>query len=282
MLNAESLSSDVELERDFVPGPFGQIHIRIARPKNRKALETPMFLFSPTPHSGDYFKPYMAEMAKDRLVVAIDTPGFGDSFRPDKKAPTIEDYATSAIAAIDELRPILGNGNQVDVLGYHTGGLTAVEVASMRPELVRRLVLPGFPYFTGDARKEALNRNASMDKVEIDGTHLLRKWEYSKVPMGAGVSLERTQEHFNDLMKSYPHTWQGYQAAFTYESEKRVVEIKQPVLLISIGGSLKEETHQASTVFPNAEYVHLEGFTFGIFDLAPEVIAEKSRKFLDS
>lgn len=109
----------------------------------------------------------------------------------------------------------------------------------------------------------------------------MRKWSYSKIPMNAGVSLERTRQHFNDMMKSYPHTWRGYRASFTYPSEERIKHIRQPVLLMSVDGSLKEEIKTASSVFPHAEDVHLYDFTSGVLDLGPEVIAVESRKFPD-
>lgn len=277
LFNAEFLNDKVEVERDFTPGPFGQIHVRIARPRKAQPVKRPLFLFPPTPHSGDYYRPFMAEMASDRIVVAVDTPGYGDSARADALL-SVADFSQSAVAAIDGL----GFGSdKIDLLGYHTGCLIACEAALARPGLVNRLVLPGLPYFTGAAREAAYKKYAVPDTIDDDGSHLIRKWEYSKVPMQAGVSPQRTQEHYNDLMQSYPHTWRAFHAVFTYPSEERLAKVRHPALLLSVSGSLEEETKAARALLQNAEYAHLDGFTFGVFDLAPEVIAAKTREFLD-
>ena len=42
-----------------------------------------------------------------------------------------------------------------DLLGYHTGALIALQIAADRPDLVRRLVLIGVPYFSDPKEREA-------------------------------------------------------------------------------------------------------------------------------
>ena len=43
---------------------------------------------------------------------------------------------------------------KVDVCGYHTGAMVAIELAVARPDLVHKLLLTGVPYYTGDAREQ--------------------------------------------------------------------------------------------------------------------------------
>lgn len=273
----DQVQSDITITRDFVRGPFGQVHVRIAKPA-LQASQPPLILFHPTPYSGDYFIRYMRLMAQDRIVVAIDTPGYGDSDRP-KELPSIHDYATSAAAAIDAMG--FGKG-PVDLLGYHTGGLIAVELAAIRPDRVRRLVLPGFPFFTGKDRTKAYEENVKPEPVESDGSHLLKKWAFSNIASPAGVSLKRGQEHFNDSVQCYPHCWQAYHAVFTYETEKQLRKVAQPVLLITINGSLKKETETARKYISDAKLVHIPEITLGGFDLFPEQYATLSRDFLNN
>ena len=67
-------------------------------------------------------------------------------------APSVHDYAQAYGDLLDTLRL-----RQVDVLGYQSGSLAAVELAVARPEQVRRVVLVGVPAF--DARdREGLSR----------------------------------------------------------------------------------------------------------------------------
>ena len=84
-------------------------------------------------------------------------------------------------AAADTLEA-LGYGadgeGAVDVIGYHTGTFIAAELAIVRPDLVRRLVLPGIPFRLLD-RYMALKDNKNSEKLsqEIDNIEI----EYSDV-----------------------------------------------------------------------------------------------------
>ncbi|QTD55170.1 alpha/beta fold hydrolase [Parasphingorhabdus cellanae] len=276
-ITAETIS--ISMERDFIAGPFGQVHVRIARPAT-KTQKPPLVLFHPTPYSSDYFVKFMQLMAADRVVIAIDTPGYGDSDRP-KELQSIEGYAGSAAAVLTAM----GYGNKqkqpVDILGYHTGTLIATELAIRHPDLVRRLVLPGLPFFTGEKRKEAYKANAKPEPVTSDGSHLNKKWEFATAATDVGMPLERAQAHFNDLMQCYPHCWEAYHGVFTYPSENRFPAVQQPVLLVTNDGSLKQETGAALPLFPDAQLMHISGVTLGGFDLAPEKYIALIRPFLD-
>lgn len=287
---SDNAKTDIAINRHFISGPFGQVHVRIAKPSSPSA-KPPLVLFHPTPYSSDYFTKFIRQMATDRVVIAIDTPGYGDSDRP-SELQTIGGYAESAAAVLVEL----GYGQNsdakhrsgesptnglVDVLGYHTGCLIAAELAASRPDMVRRLVLPGLPFFTGDERKQAYNENAKPDPVTTDGSHLISKWKFSTGAVSAGLALERGQEHFNDAMQCYPHCWEAYHGVFTYDAEGRFSKVTQPVLLITTDGSLKAETEAAKRHFPDAKLAHIAGITLGGFDLAPDKFADETRKFLD-
>lgn len=269
----------VAIKRDFVAGPFGQVHVRIAKPK-ADSVHPPLVLFHPTPYSSDYFTAFMQVMAKDRVVIAIDTPGYGDSDRP-ATLQTIGGYAASAHATLVALGINGENNQKIDVLGYHTGGLIAAELAVTHPDLVRRIGLPGLPFYMGDARKAAYEENAKADAVQSDGSHLIPKWKFSTGATNVGLSLERGQEHFNDSMQCYPHCWEAYHAVFTYPTEQRLAKIGQPVLLITNAGSLKEETEAARAYLKESKLVHIPEITLGGFDLHTEKLAKIVRAFLN-
>ena len=266
------------IERAFVDGPYGQVHMRIARPAG-DTDKTPLVLFHASPYSSRYFLPFIAEMATDRIVIAMDTPGYGDS-DPPPEPPEITGYAKSAAQALAAMG--YDEGAPVDILGYHTGGLIAAELSIREPDLVRRLVLPGLPYLTGDARQSAYEKYVKPETLSKDGSHLADKWAFATYAIPAGVSLERAQDHFNDMMQCHPRCWWSYHGVFSYESEKRLPEIGQPVLLISYDGSFAEETRAARRVIDHAEHVHIDGVTRGAFDVAVEELATATREFLDA
>ncbi|GAB5480405.1 MAG: hypothetical protein Pars92KO_01620 [Parasphingorhabdus sp.] len=270
----------IRIERDFIAGPLGQVHVRIARPET-ESPKPPLVLFHPTPYSSDYFLKFMRRMASDRTVIAIDTPGYGDSDRP-KELQSINGYAESAATVLKAMGYGGKKGQPVDLLGYHTGTLIATELAIQHPGLVRRLVLPGLPFFTGAERKKAYQANAKPEQVASDGSHLAKKWDFAKAATTAGLSLERAQEHFGDMMQCYPHCWEAYHGVFTYPAEERFPNVEQPVLLITNDGSLKQETEAALPLFPQATLIHINGITLGGFDLAPEKYVTVIRPFLDN
>lgn len=282
---AKSVAADNDQERpytikrQFVDGAFGQVHLRIARPLG-KATHLPLVLFHASPYSGDYFLPFIDKMATDRIVIAMDTPGYGDS-APPPSPPTIAEYAASAARALDALDDELLMGEPVDILGYHTGALIAAELAIIDRARIRRLVLPGVPFLTSDAQRAAYEEYVKPEALSADGSHLTNKWAFATYAMPAGVSLERAQEHFNDMMQCEPRCWWSYHGVFSYAGERRLPDVEQPVLLISYDGSLSDETKAAHDVFRHAKHIHISGVTRGAFDVAADKLAKETRQFLD-
>ncbi|WP_108812017.1 alpha/beta fold hydrolase [Sphingorhabdus sp. Alg231-15] len=276
---AKTEASSIKIERDFIAGPFGQVHVRTARSESKTQFPA-LVLFHPTPYSSDYFLKFMRLMASDRVVIAIDTPGYGDSERP-RELQSIGGYAGSAATVLIAMGYGGDHGQPVDILGYHTGTLIATELAIRHPGLVRRLVLPGLPFFVGEARKEAYQANVQPEPIAPDGSHLAKKWEFAAAATTAGLPIDRAQEHFGDMMQCYPHCWEAYHGVFTYPSKDRFPAVRQPVLLITNDGSLKEETEAAQPLFPDARLTHISGITLGGFDLAPEKYVAAIRPFLD-
>ncbi|MBL8642568.1 MAG: hypothetical protein JNK21_01435, partial [Rhodospirillaceae bacterium] len=81
----------VRVTRHYVEGRFGQVHYRQAMP-NTFADKPALLLFHMSPYAGVIYENLMAVLGHDRLVIAVDTPGFGNSDAP-PAAPDIADYA---------------------------------------------------------------------------------------------------------------------------------------------------------------------------------------------
>ncbi len=120
------------LRRNYVNGPFGQIHLRLAG--SSRTSRRPLVCFHISPLSGAVYETWLAEMGKDRLAVAPDTPGFGMS-DPPATPPTIRDYAEAMAEVLDDL-----DVNEFDLMGYHTGSKIAVELAKRRHRMVKRVL----------------------------------------------------------------------------------------------------------------------------------------------
>ena len=87
-----------------------------------------------------------AGLARDRLVVAVDLRGHGQSPWPGDYA--LSELAEDLTATVERLRGEAGQDGReqaVDVVAHSLGGLVACLLSSRRPELVRRLVLEDVP-----------------------------------------------------------------------------------------------------------------------------------------
>lgn len=77
-------------------------------------------------------------LARDRMVIAVDLPGQGDSAKP-----ATLDHAGISAALATGLREILGSGKQADFAGFSFSGIAFSWFARFYPEFVRRLILIG-------------------------------------------------------------------------------------------------------------------------------------------
>jgi pimeloyl-ACP methyl ester carboxylesterase len=130
----------IHLRKMYVDCRFGQLHLHTSFPSSGGFDElTPVLCVAPPSLTGKAFRPLLRDLGRDRSVYAPDLPGSGESDAPDH-APTVADQAAAFIDLIDSLRL-----KQVDVIGYQSGSLAAIELALARPEQVRRALLIGVP-----------------------------------------------------------------------------------------------------------------------------------------
>lgn len=74
------LADGVSFKRRYVELDWGQMHLLTAYPENPSSAP-PVVCFAPTPYSGNYYRILMAALARDRIVIAPDYPGLGQSDR---------------------------------------------------------------------------------------------------------------------------------------------------------------------------------------------------------
>ena len=122
------------MHRAFLDTPDGQIHYVTA------GAGRPVLLLHQTPRSWDEYRDVIPLLAVERRVVAMDTIGYGESYKPPRRCD-IEDYGRGAIALLDGL-----GIRSTAIVGHHTGAVIAMELAASYPERVERLVLSSSPF----------------------------------------------------------------------------------------------------------------------------------------
>lgn len=278
LILAKDTKTGLKIRRQYVDGPFGQVHVYSVIPK--KIRQTPLMCFHPSPTSGGYFRAYMKAMGVDRMVFAMDTPGYGNSDAP-PEPPTIQELAEVAAATLEELGFGERGGGPVDAIGYHTGCFIAAELAVIRPDLIRRLVLPGIPFHVGEDRQAQYEKYAKPKPFDEDGSHVDDAWKFWVTHRTEGVSLKRAHEHFSDQMRAEPNAWWAYHGVFSYEADKRFPLVQQPVLIPNNHGGLMEESRAAAEYLKDAKIIEMPELVHGIFDVGVEPLVQVSREFLD-
>lgn len=285
---AFAADNDVRIRRVYVDGPYGQIHARVAHPATGPEPKTPLACFHHSPGSGRLYDPLLPHLAKDRLVIAFDTPGYGNSDHPNKQ-PMISDYVDAIGVALEELVP----GKQVDVMGQLTGSLIAVDIAASRPDLVRRVVLSRSPVFTEETRingvAEMLRRHADR-KVDPKAEYLVDRLTRGLGRLAEGEPPERYIGAFIDSVLP-GHNWvYGEVAAFSYRADLNMPKISQPTLFITWleddaedgeFGRISEWTRGAE-IIPNVTALNLNGLGNWPWQENPDIISNHVTNFLDA
>ena len=261
--------------RTYVDGPFGQIHVRVAG--DQAAERPPLFCFHMSPMSSRIYERFIDAAGRDRLAIAVDTPGFGMSDRP-PAPPQIGDYARAMRVAIDGL----GVRGPVDLMGYHTGSMIAADLAADSADLVRRVVLVSAPIFTEAERKEMCGLYAAVPPA-LDGSHLQKRWaSYVRHNLGRGLALEDVADMFPEGLLGRRNSWWGHHAAFSYAADMRLPEIVQPILVLNPADDLERETRRARSLIRNGQIVELPAWGHGFLDAFTDDAVRLVISFLDS
>ncbi len=265
----------VRIERGFTTVDGLQVHHRVARPVDADAVTRPPVLcLHQSPNSSQVFVEFMGEMARDRVVYAPDTPGYGESDRP-AEPPAIEDYARW-LGAFSEAAGV----SSYDLVGYHTGASIAVEIARQRPTHVRHLLLVGVAAFEAD-EVENLLANPWPRPAPLGEIHLAEEWRSSKKWQGPGQSDRSVERTFLAKLSAGPTGWWGPRAVFTYPVRERLAALAVPVTLVRPRDDLWDITPRARAARPDARWVELPDHGFGVFEAIPGRMADIAREAFD-
>lgn len=263
----------VGLRREFRDTRLGQVHLRRAAPQAVASnVKSPVVLLHQTPLSGRMFEALLPELAADRAAYAIDTPGYGESAVPPAQ-PTFEEYA----AAIGDV--LLGIGEPVDLVGYHTGAGLAVQVAALYPERVRRVVLIAMPLL--DEAQRARFAALSGSELPEDGSHLQEMWQSSMRVRPPGQTLDQVASIVTEKQRPGRHGEWAIKALAETDLEGQLKGLKMRGALVRPKDGLWDATGRAAALRPDWPLVDREDWAYGMFDADPAGVAALLRDLLD-
>jgi len=229
-----------------------------------------------SPYSSVIYEKFIREIGSDRIALALDTPGFGNS-DPPPEPPLIQDYAFAMGDVIDEL-----GLETIDLIGFHTGSKVALELARQRPETVRKIIFISIAYWT---KEEILKRETTVRRPELtsDGSHLVNAWNGSmKWSMKERTPMMLAEVFYAQTINPSIIHW-GHQAAYQYDVETAMNEIKQPVLVLNPEDDLWTQTPRIKPLLKQkgSQFMDLPGWSHGFLDICTQETVNIVRQFLD-
>ncbi|MAR78630.1 MAG: hypothetical protein CMM18_00200 [Rhodospirillaceae bacterium] len=261
------------IKRIFISNEYGQVHARVVGKLNSQ--KRPILCLHMSPFSSRNFEKLLIDLGKDRLAVAMDIPGFGES-DPTEKVPTIDILAT---VVLDSMKKIV-NESSFDILGDHTGAVIAMHIAAYHKEMVTGLVLNGIPCFEKQERLEKL-KNAKYNKPMEDGSHLIRRWKSVRMLSGSEGDDKVVERNFVEALRGGPFAHWGHVAVFSYELFDTLDKINQPTLVLKPRDGLEDRTTKYSSKIKNVSIKDLPKENYGFLEYKSKAFATEIIHFLD-
>jgi pimeloyl-ACP methyl ester carboxylesterase len=263
-----------KIRRAFADLSVGQVHYASCGDPRAETV----LLLHQSPRSWAEYRHVLPLLGERFRAVAMDTAGFGDS--ADGGVPaSIEQWARVAIELLDALGIA-----RAHVVGHHTGGVIAVELASAFARRVHGLVLSSTPY-TDAAFRRARAERPPIDEVAMsqDGSHLQALWGKRQgfYPPGRPELLEA---FVLDALKVGRRMEEGHRAVAAYRMEERTPRVRQPTLILRATDDPFAAPHAAELQahIPQARVVDIPGGMVPLPDQMPEAFAAAVLDFLGS
>lgn len=264
------------VKREFIDSAHGQIHLRKAGELSSKPT---IICLHMVPKSGRSFASLMPELSKDRLVLAPDYPGYGESSALSyERPPEISDYADSVEHLVKHFAL-----EQVVLIGYHTGSMVAAELAHRLGDQVKKVIMLSAPIFT---EKELAEIGKFYQPVALDkqGTRYKLMWERVLHFNDPRLPLEKAAESFAENLRAGEDYELGHAAAFAYSREyvNFLQRLEQPLWVMNLNDDLHEQTKRADPHIKNGRRSDFPDWTHGCFELFPNEVAQTMLRFIDA
>jgi pimeloyl-ACP methyl ester carboxylesterase len=238
----------------------------------------PVLMLHQTPRSWDEYRDVLPLLGRRRRAIAMDTVGFGDSTPLQAGGDTVERWAAAAVGLLDAL-----GVEQASIVGHHTGGYIATEIAAAYPERVSAAVLSSIALHTREERLRHASGRAAVDDVDpsLDGSHLVELWRARAAFYPRDIDL--LERFMVDCLKAGPLAAEGHRIVARYALEERVPLLTCPVLLVAA----TDDPHAYPALpalreaLPHAEVSVIEGGMVPLPDQLPREFAAVVEAFLD-
>jgi pimeloyl-ACP methyl ester carboxylesterase len=212
------------IRRGYADVAHGQMHY--AECGDAASAAAPIVLLHQTPRSWREYEQVLPLVGGRRRAIAIDTAGFGAS-DPVPRDVGIAAWAEAALQLLDALAI-----DRAHLVGHHTGGVIAIEIAARAPARVTALTLSSTPYTDAAFRRDRAER-PPIDAVapSDDGSHLAALWQ-KRQPFYPHARPDLLQAFVADALQASGDVEAGHRAVASYRMEDRIGAVRAPVLLL--------------------------------------------------
>jgi pimeloyl-ACP methyl ester carboxylesterase len=262
------------IRKRYVESSVGEIHVREIAADNEQTAA--LICLHPAPSSGLYFATVLPLLNNRRRVIAPDYPGYGGSAKQDHPR-SIEEYAGAMLETIDGLEI----DGPVDLFGFHTGCLVALEMALQTPQRIAKLVLCDVPYFSIDVRQKLRADMAKPMPISADLESLADAWTFNVSNRLPDIPLPRAFDLFVEHLRGGAHDYFAFDAAFAYPCEEKFAALQRRVDVIATQSGLLEPSRAAASMLPDVRLLEALEVESPVFETGADAISKRILSVLD-
>lgn len=264
--------SITKIRAGYAETAHGQIHYRTVAAGRLLGLGRALVLLHQTASSSVMYEALLPHLEGWRI--ALDTPGFGQSFKPG--APLTIPFCAEVLR-----EALLSLGvTECNVFGHHTGAAIAVQMAHLYPSFVRRLVLCG-PSLLSAEQKAKLLAGLKPFVIDESGAHLTAVWERLR-RRDPALPLETVHRETLLTLGAGEFALQTYRAVFAQNFAEQLAALDIPVLVMAGEyDTLRASLEPAFALLKHGQMCVIPEGTTYVCDSAPHAVAAHINQFLN-
>lgn len=253
-----------------------QVHWRMWGERN-VGRAPDLYCFHPAPFSGLAFENFAPLLVERRRVIAPDYPGYGGSDAPTGKL-SIELIAQ----AMAGLAATLSGERPIDVLGFHTGCLVAVEIQRVSECHVRKACLIDIPAFEDEMAAQMVAKFSQPFVVGEDLASLEAPWNGTFKPRLATQGPDQAIALLAEQLRAGRNVNEAFRAAFSYPWKERFPASTAGTLIIASTSGLLDGTLKSARIIPAAQLVERLEIARSVLDESGKATAADVLAFLEA
>lgn len=272
-------ATDGAIRKAYLDSRYGQLHYRYVAPPEALRTGRPIVIFGSNPCSGVAAHELLAELGTDRVALAFDTPGYGQSARPAAPLRSVLDFAEVFAQGLRDLGIA-----RADAMGDHSGAMLALALAACAPDIMARVVVSAVPYLVDKTLRaqRAARWPEITDPEQIPPQEQAKFRTYVLARLEKGLPLWRAMELYLDAISAGVYSNWLVLAAYAPDTEAWLTSLDTPVLLLKTDDGLAVNNAEVARLIANPSIRERMDLTFADFQLRAGEIAAEVRAYCDA